>query len=181
MRILSFLLVLIFALILFNCSCKKDPVQQPEIVTVNGQSFGCRIDNVPFIADHWDYGNNIPPVDIAFSRTTFGGVTLIVTARKQNEFVQFFLNKPLIKGFIQLNENTQPFPVYSPPKNNGIYKVKNLSPNGEYITSATSTGFVNLIEIDTINLKVNATFEFTGTDKLNGKQVKITNGIFKNF
>jgi hypothetical protein len=179
-NILSFLGMSLTVFLLSSSSCKKEQAPQSELVTVNGQTFGCRVDGVTFIADKWDYGNNIPPVSITFSKTTYGGATLIVTARKQNEYIQIFLNKPLIKGTINLNENTQPYPVYDPPKNNGVYK-KTLLPSAEFITSPASIGSVNLIEIDTISLKVSATFEFIGTDKSTGQQVRVTNGIFKNF
>jgi len=162
-----------------SCKKNKDPFTGP--VTVNGQTFGCQVNGQAFIADYSDAANNILPISITFSRTTYGGVTLIVTARKQSEYIQLFLNKPLIKGTINLNENTQPYPVYDPPKNNGILKKTGTLPPEEYLTSATSIGWVNLIEIDTVNLKVSATFEFVGTDKNTFRQISVTNGSFKNF
>jgi len=176
----QYLLILSVSLFLVS-SCKKDNQTEPETVTVNGKTFGCKVDGKTFIPDYWDYGNNIPPISIDFSNVTFGGFTLIVEARRENEIIEIFLNKPLFKGVHELKFITRAFPTYAFPKDYGLYQVKNISPQGEYITNDTVGGYVDLIEIDTLTNKVYGKFEFTGTDKLTNKQVKVTNGIFKNY
>ena len=102
-----------------------------------------------------------------------------VKARKENRYVEIFVNKPLTKGIHPLNFNTMPYPVYDPPKDNGIYVIEN--PVQKYITNETIGGYVDLIEIDTLTNKVYGKFEFTGTDQSTNKQVIITNGMFKNY
>jgi hypothetical protein len=175
------LLYLVLSTVLLSASCKKNKSEQEknETVTINGKTFGCRVDGELFLPDKWDYGNNIPPIDISFSRTTYGGVTLIVSGKKENETIQIFLNKPLVQGELALNEYTKPYPVWDPPKNSANYSIS--SPRRDYITSNASIGKINLLVIDTANFKVEARFEFIGTDVNTGKQVKVTNGYFKNF
>jgi hypothetical protein len=174
------LLYLVLASLVLSASCKKNKIEEKkETVTINGQTFGCRVDGVPFIADKWDYGLNIPPIQIQFSRSTYGGVTLLVTAKRQEGAIFFFLNKPLKPGNLTLNEYTKPYPVWDPPKNHGDYIVR--SNDSHFITGPTSQGNVNFIVMDTLTYKVEAHFDFTGTNPMTGNQIKITDGYFKNF
>jgi hypothetical protein len=174
----AFLIRCSFIFLLLHISCSKEKFKP---VTINGQTFGCQVDGKLFIPDKWDYGNNIAPIRIYFSRITYGGVTLRVVAEKENEYIEIFLNKPLTQGVHPLLFKTREYPVYDPPKDNGVYVIKSLAPAGIYITNDTIGGYVDLLFIDTINLKVNAKFEFIGTDRITNKQVKVTNGIFKNY
>lgn len=176
----KFFILLVFGagFLFITAGCKKEKL--PETITINGMTFGCRVDGKPFIPDKWDYGNNIPPIRIEFyfdplTRTVF----LKTIAEKQNTFVEIYINSPLMPGRKELKFNTRPFPTYANPKDYGLYYVH--FPESEYITNATIGGYVDLIEVDTSTNKVFARFEFTGTDRLTGNQVKVTNGVFRNF
>jgi len=170
--------ILVLTLIFFQQSgCKKN--KEPETVTINGLTFSCKVDGKQFIPDYWDYGNNIAPLRLKFIANTNNAIDMMLIAEKQNEYVEIYLNYPLVQGKHELKFYTKPFPIYDPPKDNGIYVVK--YPHQEYITNDTMGGYVDLIEIDTIHLKIYGKFEFTGTDRLTNKQIKVTNGIFKNY
>jgi hypothetical protein len=166
--------------LLIAASCKKDKSPASELVTVNGQTFGCRVNGTPFIADKWDYGNNIAPVRIRFWYSpVLRKIDLQVIAEKQNNYVELWLNSPVVSGVKQLNTYTRPYPVYNNPLDYGLYQ--NISPNKEYITNNNIGGQVNILFVDTVNQRVEGTFEFTGTDRNTGEKVTVTNGYFKNF
>ncbi len=166
--------------LLMAASCKKEKTVQSELVTLNGQTFGCRVDGTPFIADLWDYGNNIPPihVDIWYSPVRQYHY-LIVTGKKSNQYVEVYLNPPLTVGRRELKFNTRPYPIETVQKDYGLYQV--ISPSKEYITNSMLGGFVDIFSVDTITLRIEGRFEFTGTDQATGKTITITNGYFKNF
>lgn len=170
--------ILFFAfsfMLIANSSCKK---QKPETVAIRGVTFGCQVNGKNFIPDYWDYGYNIPPVSLKFIAGSNNALDLLLDANKQDEYIQIYLNHPLTKGKHELNFNTLPFPISDPPKDNGVYVINN---SAQFITNTDVGGYVNLIEIDTITHKVYGTFEFTGTDANTMKQVKVTNGVFKNY
>lgn len=172
-------LLIIVCYLLMAAGCKKDNPQS-ELVTVNGETFGCRVNGKPFIADRWDYGNNIPPVSVTFWYSPVRNYRyLIAHGDKENVYVEILLPPPLIVGRKELKFNTRPYPIYSiaNQKNYGLYR-KNY-PYTEYITNESLGGYVDIIYVDTINQKIEARFEFTGTDKYTGNKVTITNGYFK--
>jgi hypothetical protein len=175
------LLYLVLASLVLSASCKKNKIEEKkETVTINGQTFGCRVDGEPFIADKWDYGLNIPPIAIDWHvRPFLAGQDLTIRAYKENLSVELWLNHPLTAGRRYLNFTTLPYPIVYPPKDYGLYQVDN--PNGTYITNASIGGFVDLIEVDSVSGTAYGKFEFTGTDRRTGKQIKVTNGYFKNF
>lgn len=116
------LLLLIVAPPFLASRCKKDPpTPQSELVTANGQTFGCRIDGSPFIADKWDYGNNIPPIRIRFRYSNFSAPKLQVIAEKSNSYVEISLNSPFTTGTRQLQFTTRPYPIEGLPNDYGLY------------------------------------------------------------
>lgn len=179
MKRVCFLTLILSSLLFFGGSCKKNSVS--ELVTVNGQTFGCRVNGVPFIADKWDYGNNIPPVRINFWYSIFpeNSPELQVIAEKQNQYIEVWLKKPIAPGRYLLNSNTLSHPTIAHPPHYGLYFKNN--PNQEFITSASVGGYVDVIFIDTVRQKIEGRFEFTGTEKTTGTTVTVTNGYFKNF
>lgn len=167
-----FLIALISTLLL-SIGCKKEK----PFVTINGITFGCKINNKQFIPDDWDYGYNIPPLTLRFIADNNNSLDLLLDAEKKNEYVEIYLNHPLTKGRHELKFYTLPFPDADPPKDNGVYAISSQI----FITNDNNGGYVDLIEIDTLTHKVYGTFEFIGTDRNTGKQVKVTNGFFKNY
>jgi hypothetical protein len=180
MRVCIFHICLFFVFTIFiQSGCKKN--KQPETVTINGMTFGCRVDGNVFIADKWDFGNNIPPIRIDFLYDFLTGkIKLKTIAERQDEYIELYINGPLTPGIRELKNNTRPYPTHANAKDYGLYQV-NLNVGGEYITKQTIGGYVEIITIDTIAQKVHAKFEFTGTDSVTNKQVKVTNGVFKNY
>jgi hypothetical protein len=164
-----------------NSNCKKPKSgEKKETVTVNGLTFGCRVDGVPFIADKWDYGNNIPPVHVSYWYDPIQRKKYVIArGKKQNEEMEIYINSPVVPGRKLLNNTTRPYIIVGQAPDYGMYYVRN--PETEYITNSTIGGYVDIITADTITNKIEARFEFTGTDRISGKQVKVTDGYFKNF
>jgi len=162
-----------------QASCKKEQTPS-ELVTANGQTFGCRINDKPFIADKWDYGNNVPPIHVNMWYSTVGRYHyLIANGNKENERVEIFLNPRLIQDRRELKFTTRSYPTYASPKDYGLYKTN--YPDKEFITNDTLGGYVDLIFADTVMQKIEGRFEFAGTDRNTGEKVTVTNGYFKNF
>lgn len=161
------------SVLLFFCSCKKEK----PTVTINGITFGCKVNGKQYIPDNWDYGMNIPPLELSFIAHSNGSVSLFLDATRHDGYLDIYLNAPLAKGRHPLNFNTLSFPDADPPKDNGVYAIGSEL----FITNENSGGYVDLIEIDSTRNRVYGTFEFIATDRNTGKQVKVTNGIFKNY
>jgi hypothetical protein len=159
-------------------SCKKDKTPSSELITVNNQTFGCRVNGTPFIADKWDYGNNIPPIHVNIWYDPVGKYHyLIANGNMTNSYIEVFLNPPLISGRRELKFKTRSYPTVAIPKDYGLYQIQ--TPSKEYITNDTLGGYVDIISVDTINQKIEARFEFTGVERTTGEKVSVTNGYFK--
>ena len=98
--------------LLFLAGCKKDKASSSEWVTVNGQTFGFRVNGKPFIADKWDYGNNVPPIFVTMLYNPVLRYSyLIASGKQQNEMVEIYLNPPLVIDRRNLNFRTRPYPI----------------------------------------------------------------------
>lgn len=161
-------------------SCKKDKTASSELVTVNGQTFGCRVDGKTFIADKWDYVNNIPPIRIRFRYSpVLQTNTLQILAEKENQLIELWINSPVTVGIKNLLFNTLSHPTIVNPLDYASYEIFN--PYKEYITNNIVGGHINILIADSVYQKVEGTFEFTCTDSRTGEKVIVTNGYFKNF
>jgi len=166
--------MIILSVIMLTTNCKKEK----PTVTINGLTFGCKVNGKQFIPDAWDYGYNIPPLHIDFVQDAVtNNVDLYVTAEMTTEKIKLHLRSPLTKGIHQLKFNTTTYVPQNGYVDYGVYE-KGAE---EYVTNDLVGGFVDLIDIDTLLNKVNGSFEFTGTERTSSKQVKITNGYFKNY
>jgi hypothetical protein len=166
-----FLLVLLVLPFLAS-RCKKEEPPQSELVTANGLTLGCRLDGIPFIS------NSVPPIHIDLWYSPVGRYHyLIANGNKQNEYVEIYLNPPLTIGRRELKFATRAYPIYANPKDYGLYQ--KLSPNKEYITNDMLGGYVDIISVDTVTLKIEGRFEFVGTERITGEKITITNGYFK--
>ncbi len=167
----------ILSFFLLATGCKKDSPQS-EQVTVNGQTFGCRVDGVPFISDLWDYGNNIPPVRVDFWYSpVLRTMEVQIIGKKENQYIEVWLASPIVAGRALLKTTTLPSPAIPHPPNYGLYQ--KLSPNQTFITNSSIGGYVDILSVDTVAQKIEGRFEFIGTDQTTGKIVTITNGYFK--
>lgn len=133
-----------------NCSCKKDPVSDPKLVTINEKTFGCRVDGVPFIANYWDYGLNIPPIKIDWrARPFMGGRDIYVIARRENERIEIWLNHPFTPGNREVKITTMSYPTQYPPEDYALYRT--IAPGKEYITNNSLGGHLNFITVDSVS------------------------------
>lgn len=159
-------------------ACKKDKAEPPsEVVTVNNMSFGCRIDGKSFIADAWDYGNNIPPVSIKMiHNSTYDYNYMWIKGNKSNEQISLYINPPLVVGRKLLNQTTLPWPMVR-PKDYGMFSV--FTPSKDYMTTNSITGHIDILSVDTVQRKIEARFEFEAVNSSTGEKIKATNGYFK--
>jgi hypothetical protein len=173
MKIICFLIWVLVSGLLFLSSCRKD-----KFVTVNDQTFGCKVNGKPFIADDWDYGYNIPPLRIDFWYSpVLKNVEVQIIGKKQNQFVEIWLASPVVAGRTYLKTTTLPHPCLTHPTSYGLYQ--KYYPDKSYITNSNIGGFVDIISVDTIAQKIEGRFEFIGTDQATGNTVSVTNGYFK--
>lgn len=165
--------------LLMAAGCKKDNPQS-ELVTVNGQTFGCRVNGKPFIDNRWDYGNNVPPIFVTMLYNPVLRYSyLIASGDRQNEMVEIYIPSPLTVGRKNLQYNTLSYPTIVNPLPYGLYRT--YTPSQDFITNDTLGGYVDILFADTVTRKIEGKFEFTGTDNSTGQRVTITNGYFKNF
>lgn len=121
--IITPLIYLLTGTLLFT-GCKKDKKLPNEVVTVNNMSFGARVNGQPFIADLWDYGNNIPPLKIKMLYDPVDRYNYIwMRADKANNQVSLYINPPLITGRKFLNKTTMPYPQALEAKDYGMYSI----------------------------------------------------------
>ena len=138
------------AAVLFT-ACKKEI--EAESTTINGLTFGCKVNGKPFIADRWDYGYNIPPIHIDFwwdpvEREHY----FIARAEKENESIRLYLNGSMTTGIKYLNTSTSSWPCNVDPADYASYDIR--YPAKEYLTNSNSTGFVNIIYADSTKNKI---------------------------
>jgi hypothetical protein len=170
-----FVIFILSLLAAVNISCSKEKFKP---VTINGQTFGCQVNGKPFIPDKWDYGNNIPPVRIDFGYSPVLVKTEVqIIGKKENQYVEVWIESPVVEGRVYLNTTTLPFPLVTHPSSYGLYYQQN--PEKTYITNSIAGGFVDIISIDTISKKIEGRFEFVGTDQSTGNIISVTYGYFK--
>lgn len=158
--------------------CKKHKPPSSEWVTVNGQSFGCRVNAVPFIPEKRN--KKVPPVRINFLYSpALRKFDLHLIAEKQNGSVEIWVNNPVVPGIKELKFRTRSYPTFNQPLNYGLYQ--HISSGKEYITNELTGGYIHILFLDAQNQKIEARFEFTGTEWHTGENIVITHGYFKNF
>lgn len=176
-QLITPLIYLLTGTLLFT-SCKKDKKPPNEVVTVNNMSFGARVNGQPFIADLWDYGNNIPPLKIKMLyNSTYNYNYMWIRADKANTQISLYIKPPLIIGRKLLNKTTLPYPSQIRPEDYGMYSV--FYPSKDYRTTDEFTGFIEIINVDTVQNRIEAKFEFEAINSQTGEKVKVTNGYFK--
>jgi len=172
-------IILAFSTLLLSCEKEKEPKEQ--LTTVNGNTFGALLNGTAFIPDYYDAANNVHGIRIHFwySPTTRGRWLQLIAQRRNGDFVEVYLSGPFSTGRRLLKTTTYPYPLNGMPPDYARYAI--ASPSKDFITNSTIGGYIEILNIDTVNKKVEARFEFTGTEGATGEQVKISNGYFKNF
>ena len=90
--------------------------------------------------------------------------------------LEIFIKGATTEGVYQLNSTT----AYPTTAVSYAYYVKrNITPQNEWITSASYTGAVTITKIDTVNHFVSGTFQFNAINLYNSPQpVSVTEGRF---
>ncbi len=161
----------------FLFSCKKNVDGLPEATQKGANIFGCRIDG-----EIWVPQKNpvFPGADILESRQ-MPNKDLYINARNFNsspnesEF-EIFIKELDEPGVYTFNTTlTAPNPAAS-----YFYYIKrNISPQNEWMTSASYTGTVNITTYDTVKRFVSGTFQLQAINLYNTPQpITVTEGRF---
>lgn len=174
-------LYFLFSVLFLSLSCKKPKTEEkPEAVTIEGKTFGCKVDGQLFLPEGYSIGSNTPPINVNFwYNPVTGKKKVIAHGKKGNRGVEVYINSPVTIGRKPLNTTTRSYPTNGLPPDYGMYYEN--SGQTEYITNGTVGGWVDVLVADTLTNKIEARFEFTGTDRTTGKQITVTKGYFKNF
>ena len=135
------------------------------------------VNGTPFIADLWDYGNNIPPLRVDFWYSpVLGKRDVQIIGKKENQYIEVWLASPVVAGRTLLKTTLPSLNIPHPP-DYGLYQIQ--YPDLTYITNSSVGGYVDIISVDTVAQKIEGKFEFIGTDQITGNTVIVTNGYFK--
>ena len=159
---------------LFLSSCKKEVSELPPATQTGAHTFGAKIDGEFWVPQGF---GPVPANDIL--EGNMNGDDIMIRASNfsssptETEFV-IRLKDISAPGTYQFNTTV------AHPSNAAsyVYFVKRrLTPENEWITSATSTGSVTITRVDPVNLIVSGTFQCTLT-AANGETITVTDGRF---
>jgi hypothetical protein len=160
--------------VLVLASCKKEITELPPATQSGAHTFGAKVDGEFWVPQGF---GPVPANDIL--EGNMNGDDIMIRASNfsssptETEFV-IRLKDISAPGTYQFNTNV------SHPSNvaSYVYFVKRrLTPENEWITSATSTGSVNITRVDPVNLIVSGTFQCTLTGT-NNETLTVTDGRF---
>jgi hypothetical protein len=171
-------IILISALIISTAGCKDEKTEQDYIVRVGNQAFGVYLNGQPWIADYRDAGINYGPLDITMFWNPVDRFNyMAINGLKSNEEISLYIPPPLKVGRVTLNKTTLPHPPVLDPPAYGMYYV--YTPTKRYMTNEIITGYIDIIQCDTVQRKIEGRFEFEAINTSTNEKVKITNGYFK--
>ncbi len=157
-------------------SCKKSVDELPDLTQSGANTFGAKVDGNLWAPQGF---GPIPANDILEARMS--GNDIVINARNfasspnETEF-QLTIYNVTAPGTYPLNTNvSHPNGAAS----YGYYVKRNMTPQNEWLTSATHTGWVNITRIDTVNMIVAGTFQFNAMNIYNAPQLlQVTEGRF---
>lgn len=157
-------------------SCKKSVDELPDPTQSGANTFGAKVDGNLWAPQGF---GPIPANDILEARMS--GHDIVINARNfasspnETEF-QLTIYNVTASGTYLLNTNvSHPNGAAS----YGYYVKRNMTPQNEWLTSATHTGWVNITRIDTVNMIVAGTFQFNAMNIYNAPQLlQVTEGRF---
>jgi len=164
------------AICLLLTSCKKEITELPPETQTGANTFGAKVNNAFWVPQGF---GSIPANDILEARMVRDDI--IINARNfsssptETEF-EIRLNDVTTTGTIQLNADV----VYPSTEESYAYYVKRkFTPENEWLTGSTATGFVNITRIDPVNKIVSGTFQFDMLNMYNSPQpLSVTEGRF---
>lgn len=163
-------------LLILAVSCKKEVSGLPDATQTGANTFGARVNGQfwvpakfgPFNADNLLDARRLGH-DIVINARNFA------SSPNETEF-EIYLNNVTGTGNYNLNVNTS-LGAFS--GNYGYYVKRNLTPENEWITSATSTGTVTLTRYDTTAKIISGTFSFNALNTYNAPSpLSVTEGRF---
>jgi len=177
--ILALPVILAFSTLLL--SCEKEKRAKEQLTTVNGNTFGALLNGKSYVPDYYDAANNVHAISIYFWYNSINSKVRLqlISRRKSGDFIEVHLTGPFTQGRRLLNVTTNPYPWNGTPPDYSRYTL--LNPSKDFITNNLIGGYVDILKIDTVAQKIEARFEFTGTEPISGEQVNVTNGYFRNF
>ena len=165
------------SLILFISACKKEVTELPPDTQTGANTFGAKVNGQLWAPQGF---GSLPANDILEARLQFGN-TVYINARNfssspnETEF-EIFLTNITGPGTYQLN-TTVGHPSSS--ANYGYYVKRNITPQNEWMTSATSTGTVTITRFDIVNFIISGTFQFNALNLYNTPEpMTVTEGRF---
>ena len=167
--------IALFPLLLLS-ACKKDVKELPAATQTGANTFGAKVDGNLWAPQGF---GPIPANDILEARMS--GNDIVINARNfasspnETEF-QLTIYNVTAPGTYPLNTNvTHPNGAAS----YGYYVKRNMTPQNEWLTSATYTGSVTITRIDAANKIVAGSFEFNAMNIYNAPQLlQVTEGRF---
>jgi Family of unknown function (DUF6252) len=165
------------SLLLLLSACKKEVTELPAATQTGANTFGAKVNGEfwvpqgfgPIPANDILEGRLMPNKDIYINARNFS------SSPNEREF-EIYLKGVTAPGTYMLNQ-TVPYPTTA--ANYGYFVKRNLTPQNEWITSATNTGAVTITRIDTVALIVSGTFQFTALNLYNNPEpLSVTEGRF---
>jgi hypothetical protein len=169
-RILIALLPLIVLI-----SCKKDVDELPPATQTGAHTFGAKVNGELWVPQGF---GGLPANDIL--EAVMAGNDVIIRARNfasspnETEF-QLTIYNVTAPGVYSFNTNvTHPNGTSS----YAYYVKRKMTPEDEWLTSATHTGTVTITRIDIPNKVVSGTFQFNAGSIYNAGVISVTEGRF---
>jgi Family of unknown function (DUF6252) len=170
-------IIIVFSVLFLLISCKKEISELPAATETGANTFGARVDGSLFVPQGF---GPFPANDILEARF-MPNHDLYINARNfasspnEKEF-EIFIKGVTAPGTYPLNTTTA-YPTTT--VSYGYYVKRNMTPQNEWITSATYTGSVTITKIDMINYFVSGTFRFNAINLYNTPQpLSVTEGRF---
>jgi hypothetical protein len=169
-------LILFLPLFALLISCKKEVTELPAATQTGANTFGAKVDGSFFVPQGF---GGLPANDILEARWI--GNDFLVIARNfssspNEKEMEIFLKNAKNGGTFTLN-TTLSYPTTA--ASYGYYVKRNVNPEFEWMTSATTTGTVTLTRVDTVQRIVSGTFSFSGKELFGAAaDITVTEGRF---
>lgn len=161
---------------LFLLSCKKEITELPPATQTGANTFGAKVNGEFWVPQGF---GSLPANDILEARMS--GTYLIINARNfsssptETEF-EIRIKDVVAPGTYVLNANVSP---PSATQSYAYYVKRRVTPLDEWVTASTHTGIVHITRVDTVNLIVSGTFEFSMKNLSgSGDPLTVTEGRF---
>ena len=160
-------------------SCKKNIDPLPIETATGANTFGCKVNGVPYIPSGGDPTISWYPVEGGWIKDVDNNRGLnIRTVSGNTRFIDIYIKVLDTVGVYKLNYNTQPFPIAVRAENYGCYSTKNSNGSyNRYVTNSQYTGEVHVKQILPGGI-IAGTFHFTAYNQQTGETVSITEGRF---